>query len=131
MRWLFARQSSIKKSSIHKSCHRNFLATPHSRDRKYEHFTVHEKYICISEILPFNTLQWPFLSIMQFVLIRKILQHTKSNCPRTPTMQMEAVEYAAYALGIILSYYNCIHKSSTQQNSSSKLSMGRACKAMV
>ena len=47
MRWLLARQRSIKESSLHKSCLRNFLATPHSLHRQYEHFTVHQEYIRI------------------------------------------------------------------------------------
>jgi ABC-type bacteriocin/lantibiotic exporter with double-glycine peptidase domain len=42
-----ARQRSIKESSLHKSCLRNFLATPHSLHRQYEHFTVHQEYIRI------------------------------------------------------------------------------------
>jgi ABC-type bacteriocin/lantibiotic exporter with double-glycine peptidase domain len=37
----------MKESSLHKSCLRNFLATPHSLHRKYEHFTVHQEYIRI------------------------------------------------------------------------------------
>jgi|GEM_PF-5668138 len=39
---LLARQRSINESSLHKSSVRNFLATPHSLHRKYEHFTIRD-----------------------------------------------------------------------------------------